>query len=223
MANQSSNQRHRNFATIVYPESAPEDWQSRLEDFKIPALISPIHDRDINQSSEQEYKKPHYHVILMFSSMKSEKQVRDIINCFGGVGCEAINAIRGYVRYLCHLDNPEKAQYNERDVIALYGADYYNLISLTTDKYKAMDEIIDFCIATNTWELGDLADFAKFNNPIWFRFIVDNTIFLREYLRSKRYSIAARTARLVESEESNYIATECKKIANESEAVADEI
>ena len=49
--------RTRNFATIVYPESAPENWKSILENEIVPALISPLHDKDINADGEK--KKAH--------------------------------------------------------------------------------------------------------------------------------------------------------------------
>lgn len=40
--------RTRNFATIVYPESAPENWKSILENEIVPALISPLHDKEFH-------------------------------------------------------------------------------------------------------------------------------------------------------------------------------
>ena len=54
--------RTRNYGTVVYPESAPSDWISRLQEQLVPALISPLHDRDIN--SDGTIKKPHFHVMI---------------------------------------------------------------------------------------------------------------------------------------------------------------
>ena len=99
-----SEQRFRNFATIVYPESAPADWQNILADLKIPCLISPLHDRDFNPTGEP--KKPHFHVLLTFEGKKSVEQIKELIRPFCGVGVEVVQSIRGYTRYLCHLDNP---------------------------------------------------------------------------------------------------------------------
>ena len=56
--------RGRNFATMVYPESAPENWREILAGYFIPAFISPLHDKDLNPTGEP--KKPHHHVMLMF-------------------------------------------------------------------------------------------------------------------------------------------------------------
>ena len=100
-------QRTRNFATVVYPESAPSDWIDKLDQLHVAALISPLHNKDTNPSGEP--KKPHYHVLLMFEGVKDyETQVKPIFAEIGGVGREMVNSARGYARYLCHLDNPEK-------------------------------------------------------------------------------------------------------------------
>lgn len=61
--------RGRNFATMVYPESAPENWREILAGYFIPAFISPLHDKDKNPTGEP--KKPHHHVMLMFEGKKA--------------------------------------------------------------------------------------------------------------------------------------------------------
>ena len=103
--------RTRNFATVVYPESAPDNWQSILEEQFVPAFISPLHDSDLNPTGEP--KKEHYHVVIMYDSVKTMEQAQDLFQKIGGVGCERVQSIRGYARYLCHLDNPDKHQYDQ--------------------------------------------------------------------------------------------------------------
>ena len=39
--------RTRSYATVVYPESAP-DFLERLNDLKVPCFVSPLHDKEIN-------------------------------------------------------------------------------------------------------------------------------------------------------------------------------
>ena len=124
-------QRTRNFATVVYPESAPSDWIDKLDQLHVAALISPLHDKDTNPSGEP--KKPHYHVLLMFEGVKDyETQVKPIFAEIGGVGREMVNSARGYARYLCHLDNPEKAQYEPSEVRCMGGADYTDILYILT-------------------------------------------------------------------------------------------
>ena len=180
--------RTRNFATVVYPDSAPDGWQEILSEQFIPAFISPLHDKDINPNGEA--KKAHYHVILMFDSVKTIEQAKEVFNLIGGVGCEKVNSIRGYARYLCHLDNPDKAQYNQSDVRSMCGADYITTIGLVTDKYKAIGEMIDFCIENNIQSYSKLLEYCRMERFDWFRVLCDNgTVVMKEYLKSRSWSI----------------------------------
>lgn len=176
--------RTRNYATVIYPDSAPENWQDILSSLFIPAFISPLHDSDSNPTGEP--KKAHYHVMIMFDSVKTVEQAKEVFSKIGGVGCERVNSIRGYARYLCHLDNPEKAQYNQADVRSMCGADYTSTIGLVTDKYKAIGEMIDFCIENNIISYSHLLEYSRVNRFDWFRVLCDNgTVVIKEYLKSR--------------------------------------
>ncbi len=175
--------RTRNFATVVYPESAPEGWQDILVEQFVPSFISPLHNEDINPTGET--KKEHYHVVIMFDSVKTCEQAKEIFERIGGVGCEVVQSLRGYARYLCHLDNPEKHQYKIEDVRCLCGADYTSTIGLATDKYKAVGEIIDFCIEEHIVSYAQLLIYARNERYDWFRVLCDNgTVVVKEFLKS---------------------------------------
>lgn len=178
--------RTRNFATIVYPESAPENWIDIIRDLHINAFISPLHDEDLNPDGEK--KKPHFHVLCIFDSVKTNKQFLEIASTFGGVGQEKVNSIRGYARYLCHLDNPEKHRYSEDDIITIGCEDYFDLISLPTDKYANIREMIDFIQVNQITVFSDLLEWCANNNENWFRCLCDNgTYVIKEYLKSATY------------------------------------
>lgn len=179
----ASDSRKRNFATVVYPESAPENWREILSGYFIPAFVSPLHDKDVNVTGEP--KKPHYHVMVMFDGKKSEEQVRVLFESIGGVGLEVVESLRGYARYLCHLDNPEKAQYNPSDVVSMNGSDYSYTIGIVADKYKAVREMIAFCKANEIVSYSDLLEYASIEQDTWFRVLCDSgTVVMKEYLKS---------------------------------------
>lgn len=179
--------RTRNYATVVYPESAPSDWQDILSNFFVPAFISPIHDRDVNPTGE--VKKSHYHVMIMFEGVKTKDQAQSIFTAIGGVGCEVVNSVRGYARYLCHLDNPDKVQYLQEHVRSLSGADYPGTIGLVTDKYKAIGEMIDYCEEHDIVSYSDLLKYCRMERFDWFRVLCDNgTVVMKEYLKSKQWT-----------------------------------
>lgn len=175
--------RTRNYATVVYPESAPVNWLEILGECCVPAFVSPLHNEDKNPTGEE--KKEHYHVMIMFDGVKSAEQAQEIIDKINGVGCEKILSTRGYARYLCHLDNPEKAQYLPEAVRSFGGADYFNVIGLVIDKYKAIQDMIDFCKDNQVYAYSDLLEYASVNRFDWFRVLCDNgTVVMKEYLKS---------------------------------------
>lgn len=179
--------RTRNYATVVYPESAPQNWQDILSDERVPAFVSPLHDKDVNPTGEP--KKLHFHVMIMFEGVKSLDQAKALFAKIGGVGCEVVNSVRGYARYLCHLDNPEKAQYNAEDVRCFCGSDYIHIIGLATDKYRAIKEIIDFCKGSGIFSYSDLLEYCAESRYDWFRVLCDNgTVVIKEYLKSKYWT-----------------------------------
>lgn len=188
----TNSKRTRNYATVVYPESAPENWQDLLSEQFVPAFISPLHDADKNADGES--KKAHYHVMIMFDNVKTIDQAADIFIKIGGVGCEVIQSLRGYARYLCHLDNPEKIQYDPQNVRALCGADYVSTIGLVLDKYKAIGEMIDFCIENNIVSYSQLLEYSRHERFDWFRVLCDNgTVVIKEYLKSKSWTEGKRS------------------------------
>ena len=158
-----------------------------MEQCFVPSFISPLHKDDVNADGQP--KKEHYHVMIMFDNTKTEKQAREIFEQINGVGCDKVQSIRGYARYLCHLDNPEKAQYKTDEVISLCGADYLDTINLITDKYKVLDEMIEFCEKYDVTSFYLLSKYAFQNKESWRRVLADSgSVFMREYLKSKQWS-----------------------------------
>lgn len=69
-----------------------------------------------------EKKKPHYHVIVKFDYSMTPSQALNKLGIEDSISyLEPINSESGYIRYLCHMDDLDKAQYSETDVISLGG------------------------------------------------------------------------------------------------------
>lgn len=191
--------RSRNFATVVYPESAPENWREVVSAFHVQGFISPLHKDDIDPHNQP--KKPHYHVMLMFEGKKSPNQAKEMFDQINGVGLEIVQSARGYARYLCHLDNPEKAQYDASEVISLCGADYMDLIGLSKDKYVAVSEMMDFCENYDVVSFYALSKYANRHRPDWSRVLIESSaIYMREYLKSRQWSKEAGYGDIVDPE-----------------------
>ena len=176
--------RTRNFATVVYPESAPADWMERLDQYHIAALVSPLHDKDKNPSGEP--KKAHYHVLLMFESPADyESKVAPIFAEIGGVGRETVNSARGDARYLCHLDNPEKAQYSPSEVRCMGGADYYGVTNLPTDDAKLLGEVMDYIQENAIFSFAEFLQICRTYRPEWFSLVaLSKGWIIKEFIKS---------------------------------------
>lgn len=181
--------RTRNYGTIVYQESAPPDWLSIAADFKIPMFVSPLHKDDVDENTG-ELKKPHWHVMIMFDSVKTREQAAELFDQIGGVGVEVVQVLRSYARYLCHLDQPDKAQYSVDDVRCFGGADYITLIGMATDKYKAIGEMLDYLDLHTDMTYYELLMYARQERFDWFRILCDSgTYVIKECIKSRKYDM----------------------------------
>ena len=108
-------------------------------------MISPVHDKDINPDENNTLKKPHYHVLLMFDSVKTYKQVTEITEEVKATIPQIVHSPKGLARYMTHMDNPEKAQYKTEDIVALNGADLSELLKPSSqDRYSMIREMLQF-------------------------------------------------------------------------------
>ena len=199
--------RVRNFTALLYPDSVntPSDWLRILGELQIPMFVSPLHDKDIDINGK--YKKPHHHIILMFEGKKTIEQAKEIFSIVGavpppeipGVNSIKVQSIRGAARYLCHLDNPDKALYDIDKVYSFGGADYSTIISLAQDKYKALTEMEEFCEKYNVISFFALARYASLHRQDWSRVLKDNgSIYMKEYLQSRKWSLDNECACIVD-------------------------
>lgn len=185
----STNKRSLYYATILYEESAKENWQQILEDTHIPTLISPLHDRDLD--AQGNLKKPHWHILFLFESLKTREQFKEITEKIGGVGTEIVMAPKSYALYLTHQNAPDKAQYDPNNIIALSGANEYleNIKIESINKYDVIEQIIRYCNEKDIDCLADIIEFAMDNNKEWFYTLASgySSIMLSNYLKSRAW------------------------------------
>lgn len=179
----TSDGRSRTWATVVYPDSAPDNWLDILQELRCPCMVSPLHCDDVNADGEK--KKPHYHVLFLFDSVKSREQMQEIFPTFGGVGIEKCVSARGYARYLCHLDNPEKAQYNPSDVKCFMGTDYTEVVCSPSDRLELVREMTRFIKDNRIHYFNRFFDYCAEHNEQWFIALnKDCGWIIKEYIKS---------------------------------------
>lgn len=182
------NVKKRNWAFVLYPESAPADWREQLQKAGLPCAISPLHDKDVNATGEP--KKAHHHIILVYGSPTTFKNVESLTKRLNQPIPQPLEQVRGYYRYLTHEDNPEKAQYNKADIQTLNGfsiSDFVEMTKSEVTKYKR--EIVAFIQDNYMTEYADLMDalLAGAGPEEWFDVASNNTLFFSAYLKSRRF------------------------------------
>jgi hypothetical protein len=180
--------RTRNWTLVVYPESAPEQWRSILDDEHIEWVESPLHDKDIN--ADKTIKKPHWHILLIYESVKTYEQVKELtdkLNCPIPQKCASP---KGLVRYMCHMDNPEKVQYSKLDIIGHGGADVSELLKpSSSERYVLIAEMMDYVQEKNITEMEDLLYYARIKRfDDWFPLLCDNSAYIMSaMIKSRRH------------------------------------
>lgn len=177
----------RTWGIVVYPESAPEDWMDLLAETYLQFAVSPLHNKDSNPDGT--IKKEHWHVILNWDgpvTQNAAAKVADIVNAPQPIKLESV---RGAYRYFTHKDNPEKFQYDEKEIKLFNGFDISSYVSLTKEeKYQAVGEILDIVDRENIKEYFSLLMFLRQENYELFKVACDNTLLTNAIVRSMRHS-----------------------------------
>lgn len=189
----AKDERTRNWAFILYPDSAPPDWRDRLDSLHIQWIESPLHDAD--QNADESQKKPHWHILLLFDGNKSFDQVCSITTMLNAPIPQKCANAKGMVRYMIHLDNPEKHQYSREEIIGHGGADVAEYLRPTSgSRYEMLREMTQFIRDKNIVEYSDFIDYViEERYDDWFPLLADNsTIYISTYITSRRNKLCKR-------------------------------
>ena len=177
----------RNWAFVLWPDSAPIEWRDILQETGLMFAISPFHDKDLNPDGSP--KKPHYHVIMCFDGPTTFNNACSIAKRVGANTVQPLEQIRGYYRYFTHIDNPEKYQYNDKDITTINGFNINNYIELTYSEINNLLFQIQYIIKdkkiTEYSELCDLLHESD-SKELW-EIAISHTTFLDRYITSRRY------------------------------------
>lgn len=186
MSEKKSNVKKRNWVFVVYPESAPFNWIDELQKTGLQCVISPLHDKDLDPSGEP--KKAHYHVIACYSGPTSYNVVKSLTDSLNAPIPQALEQVRGYYRYLTHKDNPEKYQYDEKDIKTINGFSISDYVELTKNEVIQIKKSLQSLIRSeNIIEYSDLMDYLlDADLMLEYEVASNNTYFFDKYIASKR-------------------------------------
>lgn len=172
------------WSKIVYPESLPHDWLDYLRSLHCEGAISPLHCNDVWSSMDEKRnsnhvagtpKKPHFHVLIKYSSKKSLLQFEnDMRYLNSSVPAEAISNYIGMFRYLVHVDDPDKYQYSIDDITPLCGADVKTIFAPTpSQRSDAISQIVTYLMDHQDISEFDVLRYHAYGNPHWI-YVLDN-------------------------------------------------
>ncbi len=178
--------RTRNYTFVAYPDSAPADWEQIIDSFHIAWVRSPLHDKDVNPDGTQ--KKPHWHVMIAFDGPKTQEQAQEIANSVNATIVQDVKSTRAMIRYMIHMDNPEKAQYSKSDIACHGGFDLEDMLQTSNQtKLDVLKEILAYVVEADICEYEDIVLYAMYNEPTWFEALAENcTYMVNCFIKSRR-------------------------------------
>lgn len=189
----------RFWTAVVYPDSAPSDWEQIISDSGLPWAHSPLHDKDLN--ADEVEKKPHWHIVLCFNGPTTFKSVTKLLEPINCPIPKPLESIRGMYRYFTHKDNPEKYQYDEKDNKHFNGFNVQDFFELTKSEVHAL--IVQLCEMIDQegfTEYDDVEIFLRINQMMDLHDVFcSHTILFTAKLRSKRYKAMYQSKSIGES------------------------
>lgn len=154
--------RCRNVCGVIYPDDP--NYPVYLSKILLYKHFCCLHDKDIDDNGE--LKKPHLHFLLRFdnpTSINSLSKSFDLpVNYF-----ERCSDYRSYIRYLIHIDNPDKFQYPQS---AIETNDF-----VTLHKCFACDDELQFVKLFLSWlEHLKLPDYKKLSYSYVLGWVLSN-------------------------------------------------
>lgn len=185
-------QKSKFWAIEAYWDSWPTFYEDLLS-LHVP-FAGIIHNRDVLEVDSESgevvnFKKEHAHVILEWEGPTTANNVREMLAPFpvpnGHV--ERVNSFVGMCRYLLHLDNPEKAQYEASEIFFGNGGFVTLERPLTEDERKAIRAEVRTWVR-ETWctEYADLIFYAADAHPEWLDDVENHSIYWGHLLASMR-------------------------------------
>ena len=125
-------EKKKTISSRTWTTSLKPSWtREQLEDFAQKMIGTAIvfgitHDKDIDELTG-ELVEPHTHIYLDY---ETPRKLSTIANLFGVADnfIEVVKNKKGFIRYLTHMDDPEKYQYPSFEVVGNSEVDYSQVI-----------------------------------------------------------------------------------------------
>lgn len=177
----------RHWACFVYPDSAPENWRDILAQKGLQCAVSPLHDKDITAVEDE--KKPHWHVIMCWPGPTTYNVALGITKELNAPIPQPLESVRGYYRYLTHKDDPDKYQYDEKDITTINGFSILDFVELTANERDIIKgNVLTIIRDKDIREYSVLLDYLQDSGLMKELSIAfNNTLLFTAYIKSRKH------------------------------------
>ena len=174
----------RHWLFIVYPESAPDDWIEKMKLTGVQFAVSPLHDKD--KTVIGEFKKPHYHVIVIFDGPTTFLTASSFRAITRGPFPKVCEGLRGAYEYLIHKNDSDKAQYNSEDIQLFNG---FEIDLSQKDVTRIKKDLVHIIIKENITEYMQFILYVLYNlETEYYSVAMNDTYYFNTLITSYRNS-----------------------------------
>lgn len=207
---QANGERRKVWTGLFYPDSAPPEWRDMLSEEHQKVWVSPLHDNDVWTAADEKKdkahkagtaKKAHYHYIAEYEvQVDRDTFLKDFAFLNGPTNVKAVKSLRSMVRYLAHLDDPQKAQYDKADILTFGGAEVDLVEQLGShERHEALRAMRKFIKENRITDYCDFVDYCDDCEATWAQLLDDNSSYtIEKYIKSRRYKLMEERQQLGE-------------------------
>lgn len=147
--------------------------------------MSPVHDADLNGDGSE--KKAHIHFLVSFEGKKSFEQMQEITDRLRCPIPQACRNVRSMIRYMIHLDNPDKHQYRQDEIKCFGGFSVDDCFQPSQSEYRGLlKEVFAYIRAEHIVSYNTFLDrVMQEGRDDWFDLATcRNTLAIKEYIKS---------------------------------------
>jgi len=108
----------RAFTCAIKDEKQIDALKWKLQNGFAPDYYYILHDKDLKDDGSGELKDPHFHFV--WGGYKNPLSLNSVADQLGIPAnmIEPVHSMRAILRYLCHMDQPDKFQYDPKEVVS---------------------------------------------------------------------------------------------------------
>lgn len=184
--------RTRGWTFIVWEDSTDiELFKRKIQDQGRLGLKSIFIRHDKDTRADGSPKKVHWHVILLWDNTTTFKNALEVAQTVSNTTyIEPVRSITGAARYLTHMDDADKYQYDKSEVFEVGGADYSELINSSRNDRLEVMAMCEYIRNNGITSFDTFVYYCMDENLEWLRIISErNTFFFKNLIQSQHFRI----------------------------------